>query len=246
MTEPIDDVSSLPGKKVTDHEENPIGEIKDIYAVEGDGQPMWVSIEASLGLGEKRTVLIPLARLKDEDGELRVPYSKGHIQNTPEIDASDGISDECDRQLRDHYGIDRADHELRTDNKSYATLVPEDEGTVKVAEDPDSLDTPDADKTDEETRERLEDVGSSEIRHVTADDVAAGGEDESGKDSEGDGGGGESQSSGGEREEGSSDGERDEGSSEGESEHKSEHDESKDASGESKDDDQSGDEKNED
>ena len=30
MTAPIEDVSSLPGKKVSDQEENPIGEIKEI------------------------------------------------------------------------------------------------------------------------------------------------------------------------------------------------------------------------
>ncbi len=74
-------------------------------------------------MGDKRTVLIPLARLKDEDGELRVPYSKDHIGNTPEIDGTDEISAESDRALRDHYGIDRADQELRDDNDSYATLV---------------------------------------------------------------------------------------------------------------------------
>ena len=47
MSAPIDDVSSLPGKKVSDQEENPIGEIKDIYAIDGDGQ---LAAHASLQL----------------------------------------------------------------------------------------------------------------------------------------------------------------------------------------------------
>lgn len=171
MTAPIDDVSSLPGKKVTDQEETQIGEIKDIYAIDGDGEPMWVSVEASFGLGEKRIVLIPLARLKDEDGELRVPYSKNHISQTPEVDDSEGITPESDRKLRDHFGIDRADQELRSDNDSYATLVPENEGTAQRVDDPEQLETPNADKIDDETKARLEDVGSAETRSVTADDV---------------------------------------------------------------------------
>lgn len=172
MTAPIDDVTSLPGRKVTDQEENTIGEVKDIYAIDGDGHPMWITVEASSGMTDKKTVFIPIARLKDEDGDLRVPYSKDHILDTPEVDGSDGISDECDRKLRDHYGIDRADQELRSDNDSYATLVPEDEeGTAQKAEDPDSLETPDANKVDEETQGRLEDVGSAEMRNVTAEDV---------------------------------------------------------------------------
>lgn len=40
MTAPIEDVSSLPGGKVSDQEEVPIGEVKEIYAMGGDGYPM--------------------------------------------------------------------------------------------------------------------------------------------------------------------------------------------------------------
>jgi hypothetical protein len=175
MTAPIEDVSSLPGKKVSDQEQTPIGEIKDIYAIGGDGHPMWVTVEARSGMGQKKTVFIPIARLKVENDELLVPYSKSHIEDTPEVDAEEGITPECERNLRDHYGIDRADQELRGDNDSYATLVPEDEeGTAQRAEDPDKLDTPDANKVSDETKSRLEDVGSAETRKVTADDVTDG------------------------------------------------------------------------
>src|SRR5437763_2421496 len=153
MTASIEDVSSLPGKKVTDQDENPIGEIKEIYAIDGDGYPMWVSVEASFGMGDKKTVFIPIARIKVENDELLVPYSKSHIEQTPEVDADEGITPDCDRKLRDHYGIDRADQELRSDNDSYATRVPEDEeGTAQRAEDADKLETPDASKVDEETQ----------------------------------------------------------------------------------------------
>jgi hypothetical protein len=171
MSAPIEDVGSLPGKRVCDQEEEEIGEIKDVYAIDGDGHPTWVSIEASFEEDDRRTVLIPIARLKDEDGSLLVPYSKRHIGESPEVDASDGITEECEKQLRAHYGIDRGDQELRSDNKSYATLVPEEPGTSRVAEDPSQLETPSADKRTDETKERVRDPGSSEIRKVTADDV---------------------------------------------------------------------------
>jgi hypothetical protein len=194
MTAPIEDVSSLPGKKVSDQEEVPIGEIKDIYAIDGNGQATYVTVEASMGMGKKRTVFIPLARLKDENGDLRVPYSKEHITNTPEVDADDGISAECDRLLRDHYGIDRADQELRSDHNSYATLVAEDtDGTSQRVEDPDQLETPSADKISDETKERLHDPGSSSTRDVDAGKIAdqnaeLGGEGDSEKSGGGDGG----------------------------------------------------------
>src|SRR6185312_6293182 len=157
MTAPIEDVSTLPGKKISDQAENPLGKVKEIYAT--DGYPMWVAVEMSSGLANKRTVFIPLARIKDEDGELRVPYSAQRIGDAPEVDDSDGISAECDRQLR-------------ADNKYYATLVPEEGGESKLVENVDELETPDADTRTEESHERLQDPGSAEMRKVTAEDVA--------------------------------------------------------------------------
>ncbi len=170
MTAPIEDVSSLPGKKISDQAENPLGKVKEIYAT--DGYPMWVSVEMSSGLDKKRAVFIPLARIKDEDGELRVPYSAQRIGDAPEVDDSDGISAECDRMLRDYYGIDTGDQELRADNKSYATLVHEDGGEAQRVENVDELETPDADTRTDESHERLKDPGSAEMRKVTAEDVA--------------------------------------------------------------------------
>jgi PRC-barrel domain len=171
MTAPIEDVSSLPGKKISDQAENPLGQVKEIFATD-DGYPMWVAVELSQGLGDKRVAFVPLARIKDENGELRVPYSKQRIGDAPEVDGGDGISEELDRKLRDYYGIDTGDQELRADNKSYATLVPEQPGPSSRVEDVGQLETPDADTRTEESHERLRDPGSSEMRKVTAADVA--------------------------------------------------------------------------
>jgi hypothetical protein len=200
MTAPIEDVSSLPGKRISDQAENPIGKVKEIYATE-DGYPMWVAVEMSSGLGGGRMAFIPLARIKDENGELRVPYSKQRIGEAPEIDGEE-ISAESDRKLRDYYGIDTGDQELRHDNKSYAALVPETAGAASRVEDAGELDTPDADTRTEETRERLNDPGSSEMRKVTAEDIAHStqeGED-GGRKRDEDGGGKRDEDGGGKRE----------------------------------------------
>jgi len=167
MSSAIDDVSSLPGQTVSDQMGRSIGEIKKVYTYDSNDEPMWVSVEARQGLGDNRTVLVPLARLKQEEDGLRVPYSIDHIRSAPEIENEDNVSERDDRNLRDHYGIDRADQELRTDHDSYATLVPEEAGSAQPADDLDQVDTPDADKRDDETKERLQDPGSRETRHVT-------------------------------------------------------------------------------
>lgn len=100
-----------------------------------------------------------------------MPYSKDHIGETPEVDDRADISAEGERRLRDHYGIDRGNQELRSDNCSYATLVPEGDGTARLVEDPSQLEMPSADKRTDETMSRLQEPGSSEIRHITANDV---------------------------------------------------------------------------
>jgi hypothetical protein len=171
VTAPIEDVSSLPGKKVSDQEGSSIGKVKEIYAAGGDGQPMWVEIEGSFGTREKRTVLIPLARLKDEGGAIGVPYSKNRIGDCPDVDTSDGVSAESDRELRGYYGIGTGDQELRSDNKSYATLVTDAPGEATRVKDARQLETPDADKRTEESMERLRDEQRREARSGGLDDA---------------------------------------------------------------------------
>jgi hypothetical protein len=130
-------------------------------------------------------VFIPLARIKDENGDLRVPYRTQRIGDAPEVDVGDGISAECDRQLRDYYGIDAGDQELRSDNKSYATLAREEGGEAQRVENVDELETPDADTRTDESRQRLRDPGSAEMRDVSAEDVAHNTQDGGGSEEDG-------------------------------------------------------------
>jgi hypothetical protein len=171
MTAAIDDVGALPGRKVHDQERQPIGKVKHVYAIDGDGEPMWIGIAASFGLFDKREIIVPLARLKEEDGDLLVPYSLDHIRNSPEIE-SDEINEQDDRRLRDHFGIDVADQELRDDNVGYATLVTDQQGVARRVDDPGSLESPNPDKRTDETYERLKDAGPAETRDVDAGEIA--------------------------------------------------------------------------
>src|ERR1700760_4635318 len=170
MTKSIEDVSSLPGRKVVDQEESPLGEVKSIYATDA-GFPMWIEIEAKTSLFAKERAVVPLARIKEEkDEQLLVQYSKDHILSAPKPGDDDCISAERDRELREYYGIGTADQEMWTDNNSYATLVPEEPGASKRVEDPDELETPDANKRTEESEERVRDPGSDELRDISAED----------------------------------------------------------------------------
>ena len=140
-------------------------------------------MEGSFDSGDKRTVLIPIARLKDEDGDIGVPYSKARIGESPEVDTSDGVSAESDRELRGYYGIGTGDQELWADNKSYATLVPEEPGESKAVDDAEQLEMPDPDKRTDETRERLQDSQRRDSRSVG--DITGEGDEDNDDDDDG-------------------------------------------------------------
>ena len=61
---------------------------------------MYVTVDASIGMSSSRVVFIPLARIKEEKGELLVPYSSNHLQDAPEIEPGDEVSEEDDATLR--------------------------------------------------------------------------------------------------------------------------------------------------
>jgi hypothetical protein len=109
VTAPISDPQQLPGTDVIDQVGVTLGPVKHLYAPGGEGEPMWVSVELRTGMLGKRTVVVPLARLKEEDGKVVLPYSIEHVEEAPEVDPDGEISVEEDHRLREYYGIGRGD-----------------------------------------------------------------------------------------------------------------------------------------
>jgi hypothetical protein len=134
---PIEKPDELPGRTVHDQLGLKLGDVQKLYAPGGEGDPMWITVETSLGMFDRRTVFVPLARLKEEGGEVHAPYSKQFIHDAPEVEPGDELAPEDDRRLRDYYGIDRGDEELRTDNNSYASQVPDGDEPAQPIEDSD-------------------------------------------------------------------------------------------------------------
>ena len=134
MASAIEDVRKLPGDALCDQDGNKIGTFKNVYAMGEGEEPMWATVEMSPGIGQSRMVFVPVARLKAEADEVRVPYSGQHLLGSPEIEPAEELSEEHERALRDYYGIDLADQEVRTDNESYAAQVPDVDGSAKRVE----------------------------------------------------------------------------------------------------------------
>lgn len=194
MASAIEDVSQLPGEKVKDQEGQNVGEIKEIYAVGENDTPMWVTVEITMGVGEKKLAFIPLARLKHERDEVRVPYSYQHIHEAPEVEPGDELSEEDDRALRDYYSIGLADKEFVDNAQSYASQVPDEEEPARKVEASAAEgkvreidDTPPGERTreaDEADREQKDEEEHRKGRKATAADVLDQGAGESQGDEE--------------------------------------------------------------
>jgi sporulation protein YlmC with PRC-barrel domain len=171
----IDDVSSLPGRKVMDQEGESVGEIKDVYGIGDDGEPMWVAIDTAAGdrigggTGDK-IVVVPLGRMREDGENLSVPYSIAHVEDGPEVEAGDEISQEDDEKLRLYYSIGLADEEFRTESNSYASQVPEGEAPAqKITDDLDDKETPGGESKDRSVEERHEEYSPAENDEDSSD-----------------------------------------------------------------------------
>ena len=181
MASAIEDVSSLPGETVNDQDGRKLGEVKEIYGVGDDETPMWVTVESATGLGRSRLIFVPLARIKKQDDEIRVPYSFDHIHDSPEVEPGGELSEEDDRALRAYYAIGAADQELVENAQSYASQVPDDDSPARKidassAEGPvrEIDETPPAERAAEAYEKEREEKGEEEHRSgrsATADDI---------------------------------------------------------------------------
>jgi len=192
----IEDVSSLPGETVRDQDGRKLGEVKEIYAVGDGGTPMWVTIETSTGIGRTRLVFIPIARLKKEGDQIKTPYSFQHIQESPEVEAEDELSEEDDRTLRDYYSIGLADQEMIDNPQSYASQVPDEEEAARKADTGEVegqvreiSDQPPGERAREADDAEREEKGGEDDRKgrkATADDVLDEGDGDSKDEGDGD------------------------------------------------------------
>jgi hypothetical protein len=121
---PIQDPTELAGRTVYDQLGNKLGKVQRVYAPGGGDEPKWVTVEVSLGLASDRLVFVPLARLKEEDGEVQVPYSTQRLRDAPEVEPGEELAPEDEDRLAGFYGL-RDDVPVQDKPGSYAAQIPD-------------------------------------------------------------------------------------------------------------------------
>jgi uncharacterized protein (TIGR02271 family) len=92
------------GRTVVDQDGNKIGSIDEIYMDAQTEQPEWLAVKTGL-LGTKVS-FVPIRDAAESGGDVRVPYDKNQVKNAPSAEADQELSQDEERALYDHYGLD--------------------------------------------------------------------------------------------------------------------------------------------
>jgi hypothetical protein len=115
----IDTVLRWRGRTVRDPDGEKIGTFGDIYLDRETDRPAWAGIRT--GLFGTRESYVPLNGMTEEEGDLRVPFSRDLVKDAPQIDPDVALDRDEEERLYAHY------------RQEYAQLGEETEETEETA-----------------------------------------------------------------------------------------------------------------
>ena len=97
------DFTAVRGGTAYDNDGTKLGSIDEIYTDKDTGEPSFATVH--MGLFGSKTTFVPLAQATVEGNDLRVPYTKAHVKDAPNVDPDMDITDEEQDRLYRHYGL---------------------------------------------------------------------------------------------------------------------------------------------
>jgi uncharacterized protein (TIGR02271 family) len=155
----LEDVTAWRGRNLVDRDGDKIGSVEEVYVDRESGEPEWLAVKT--GLFGSKLSFVPLADANETGDDIRVPFEKAQVKDSPNIDADGDLSPEEEQQLYRHYGRahngDAGDREVTdaagTDDEASRTT-----GRGPVGED---VSGPETDEAMTRSEEQLE-VGTRE------------------------------------------------------------------------------------
>jgi uncharacterized protein (TIGR02271 family) len=109
----LDQMQAWNGRTLVDRDGDKIGSIGDVYLDTDTGRPEWIAV--TTGLFGSKVSFVPIAEARDDGGDVRVPYEKSHVKDSPNVDADGALSHEEEERLYRHYGLEYADRGTETE-----------------------------------------------------------------------------------------------------------------------------------
>jgi len=99
----LDTVLAWKGSTVVDRDGEKIGTLKELY-LDQDDRPAWAAVNT--GLFGLRHTFVPLDQATVIDDQVQVPFAKARVRDAPNIDPDAQLTDDEERRLYDHYGLE--------------------------------------------------------------------------------------------------------------------------------------------
>ncbi|MEY9215121.1 YsnF/AvaK domain-containing protein [Thermobifida halotolerans] len=96
-------IQELVGHRLIDQDGNNVGKIGQVYRDDQTHQPTWVTVQT--GMFGNQESFVPLAGAEVTDQDLRVPFSKSLIKDSPRFGVGGHLSPEQEAELYRHYGV---------------------------------------------------------------------------------------------------------------------------------------------
>lgn len=113
-----DDINRLHNANVIDENGDKVGSVGQIYLDDQTNRPTWVTVKTGL-FGTKET-FVPFERATQDNGDIRVPYTKDFIKDAPNMDADHHISEQEEDELYRYYNIGDGTTDVRRDDAGVA------------------------------------------------------------------------------------------------------------------------------
>ncbi|MEU9047556.1 MULTISPECIES: PRC and DUF2382 domain-containing protein [unclassified Kitasatospora] len=97
------DPRDLIGHKAVDRNGDKIGTVDEVYLDDATGQPEWAAVRTGI-FG--RDAFVPLTTSEFSGDELRVPYDKSLVKESPDFGVGQHLSPSQELQLYRYYGLD--------------------------------------------------------------------------------------------------------------------------------------------
>ena len=99
----FEELQSWRDRDLIDRDGDKIGSIGDVYLDEETGRPEWLAVKT--GLFGTKVSFVPIAEARAEGDEVRVPYEKSHVKDSPNVEADGALSQPEERRLYEHYDL---------------------------------------------------------------------------------------------------------------------------------------------
>jgi uncharacterized protein (TIGR02271 family) len=165
----MDELQAWNGRNLIDRDGDKVGSIADVYLDEQTGTPEWLAVNT--GLFGTKVSFVPTAEARTEGDDVRVPYEKSHIKDSPNVEADGALSEEEEARLYRHYDVAYDDDTVATTDRDVTT----DRDRGVVGEDVSGPETDDAmTRSEEELRVGTARRESGRVRlrkYVVTEDV---------------------------------------------------------------------------